>query len=367
MQRSTGLALPVSLPEVCSRVVSLVSNVYLPNLPAQPSDLSATAEPVVSLAGCEVRVARAEETAGGLRLLLGSGGYPADDARVAEFTALAVRKRYDLSSMVVVVKGGARMGASPVLWAVLPIVQPGRTVLMLTPPRTGRDAMEGASAAVELALRRLAPIRLAQALVDPDDPSAEQPLFSAGFQRMARLVYMQRVLAGPPVAPGVPQAERRSLKIQTYSPATHGPFREALAASYEGSLDCPRLNGLRDLDDILEGHRVAGQHNPDLWTVLMDGERPAAVVLLSPTDNDDAMELVYLGVSPAYRRKGLAHWCLQHALHRTSELGLSKLMLAVDGENRPALRLYYRFGLKRFHERSAMFRVMAVSEATVSR
>lgn len=308
--------------------------------------------------GLEVRPAGPGELSAGLRLLLGEGHRPADDAQVLSFTATAVRKQYDLSTMRVVSRsGGGRVAPPTLVYAVLTLVQPGGVALVLTPGAVDMAFVEAAAEAVRQSLDTCGGHVLAQALVDGDEPTAALPLQRCGFEPLATLLYLHRTLHGTTVPPPPPSADGRLLRAVTYAPETHGLFRRALLSSYIGSQDCPRLSGVRDVDDVLAGHRAAGVHDPKLWTVLCDGDEPAAVVLLSPTEHEPSLELVYLGVSPAYRHRGLGHWCLRHALHVAESRSLGRLVVAVDAENRPALKLYYRFGLKRFHRRLAMFRL----------
>lgn len=289
----------------------------------------------------------------------------ADDTRVTDFLRYAVSRKIDLSKLSVAEIGGR------VVWAALPIAPPGRTVLVLspgwTPPGLGVAAKSLLEAVLDAEAAGPHGALLAQALVDPLDPSAAEPFHAAGFERLATLLYLQKAITNNVMIPTVPDR----LRAYTYSGATHAMFRRAIEASYTQSLDCPKLNGRRDVNDVIEGHKgiagASGDFRADLWTVLTDGEgeaeRPAAVLLVGPAGNGETMELVYLGVSPEYRRQGLAHWALRKALWEAQRNGLPKLTLAVDADNRPALKLYYRFGLKRVHERLALMKQLTRAEA----
>ncbi|HSV13144.1 MAG TPA: GNAT family N-acetyltransferase, partial [Tepidisphaeraceae bacterium] len=137
---------------------------------------------------------------------------------------------------------------------------------------------------------------------------------------------------------------------------THAAFAAAIIASYENSLDCPPLNGIRDVEDIIAGHKAAGEFDPADWFVLMHHEAPVAVLLLSRTIHGDAMELVYLGVAPQARGHGLGDHLMRIAAHRMIERKIRRMTLAVDNLNTPALRLYHRHGLQRVASKLAMMR-----------
>lgn len=285
-----------------------------------------------------------------LKWVLALDGKLADEGRVVDFLRYAVGKKLDLRLMGVVER------EDRIEWAVLPVLSPGRSVLLLTPcsPSRGEEIDQAAGVLLQKLVDSLTGVKLIQGLVDPSDERSEIPLRLAGFEKLARLVYLQRSISREPVSSPPPGG----LRAVTYSSSTHELFKHALSQSYTDSHDCARLNGVRNLDDVVEDHKhTGGLFDPSLWTVLTDAEQPASIFLMNPTETADTMELVYLGVSPAYRRQGLAHWMLREAMSQTFRRGLSKLTLAVDAGNSPALRVYYRFGMKRIHERTAMVRL----------
>ena len=154
----------------------------------------------------------------------------------------------------------------------------------------------------------------------------------------------------------------------TYSPATHGLFATTIMETYRDSLDCPGLNGLRDIEDVITGHKSSGEFDPNLWFLLCEhghngnadggdpGPTPVGVLLLSRVSRMETVELVYLGLVPAARGRGLGELLLKHALALVPAAGRSRLTLAVDAINAPAMRLYYRHGLQRVGARTAMMR-----------
>jgi ribosomal protein S18 acetylase RimI-like enzyme len=284
-----------------------------------------------------------------LRLILGAGGYLADESQVADFLRLAGIRGIRLADLWL-----AEIDRQMV-WAVLPMVSPGRTMLMFGAPAKfagGRtDAVLQTLDAVcrEFAWRN---IQLAQALLDPSDEPTIDLYIAGGFRRMAELLYLQRTLRRTIAPPPLPA----DCQLHSYSSQTHAGFAAATLGSYEQSLDCPPLNGVRDIEDILAGHQSAGEFDPADWFLLTIGEKPAGVLLLSRMIQGDGMELVYLGLCPWARGRGLGELLLRRAEARMSERKLNRLSLAVDAQNAPALRLYYRHGMQRVASKIALMK-----------
>ncbi len=263
----------------------------------------------------------------------------------------------------------------------LAMINPGRTAVLLVSPGLPEGAVgtgEYARARVERAAVIDAACRglsqadegggpprvvLGQALLETDETEMIASFEGAGFFRLADLAYMRRAVPRGAEA-------RRSVRIpagievvtlQEAGPAGAGDelLKTALARSYEQTLDCPALCGLRALDDVLESHRAVGSYDPSLWFLAMEGGRPEGCMLLSAGASEDTVELVYLGLAPAVRGKGLGGALLAHGLASLVGRRESTLACAVDMQNAPALRLYRRSGFRRFATRVAMVRSLA--------
>ena len=301
----------------------------------------------------EYRPARAEEIADGLSLVLGTPSAPAGADQVGEFASFAAARGLDINDLWVAGAGG-RME-----WAVLPLVSPGRTVLLLTPGALPRAVAIGPliEAVCQWAVSK--GVHLAQALVDPADGAAREAFNRCQFRQIAELLYLQvspRRKVTPPDTPG-------TFTWHTYSPDNHSLFARAISESYVASLDCPALNGLRDIEDVIAGHRSSGEFDPETWYVLAENDKPAAVLLLTRVPRSEMAELVYLGLSPSSRGRGIGDLMVRHALwavrHR---MNLQRLTLAVDSTNVPALKLYYRHGMQQMGVKTAMLRDLRESE-----
>lgn len=199
-----------------------------------------------------------------------------------------------------------------------------------------------------------------QALPDPAETFAMQTYERAEFTCVGRLFYMRR--AGHAKVPsrsdsalpgGVRVVPLSALPAEDHDAA----IIEALDRSYRETMDCPELCGMRATRDILASHRATGEWTPDLWWVIYKDAQPEGCLLLNPCPDQQSVELVYLGLSPALRHQGLGSRVLGMGLaaaqaHRLGR-NADEVTCAVDTRNTPAIALYQRFGFASFAERVA--------------
>lgn len=238
------------------------------------------------------------------------------------------------------------------LWAAYEGDSPRAAALIL--PTAGRTAMffvspvwERSQVAVTAALAQAVceaqdpvAIRMIQALLNPEDRLAAQALAGGGFVKLAILSYMHAAAkTGDSLSP-LDQRQR----LVAWGDGREALFRQAILDSYEDTLDCPALKGLRSIDDIVAGHMGVGQFDPGLWFVLTHVDEPIAVLLLNAIPDRHLIELVYLGIHRRWRRKGIGRWLVRFALSTALAHHASGVMLAVDESNTPALRLYQSAG-----------------------
>jgi ribosomal protein S18 acetylase RimI-like enzyme len=296
------------------------------------------------------RPAGREETVAALGFVLGTAAHPADDAHVYDFLRFAQRRGIEASAAWLADAGGS------LAWAVLPIVSPGRTMLILGPvggpaqPAVLRLAGELIDAVCAHYAAR--DVQLAQVLLDPNDAASQRLYEGRAFHRVAELIYLQVAPRRKAAAPALPPG----LRWVGYGPETHALFGRAILSTYERSLDCPSLNGLRGVEDVIAGHKASGEFDPRLWGALCEGERPLGVLLLARAAPGETTELVYLGLAPAARGRGLGGGMMRQALAAAAADGAARLSLAVDAGNAPALKLYYRHGMQRVGAKLAMMR-----------
>jgi mycothiol synthase len=301
------------------------------------------------------RRARPAELTTAVGMILGSPGRPAPAAQVAELINSAVSRRIDVQGIWVAEVSGR------IVWAVLPILNPGKTLLLLTSQEVGHEMGQGmgspnlpAARLVEEICRHFAGqgVQLTQVLLESQSHQARQFFTSMGFKNIAELIYLQGQVPRNTAAPPMPD----HMRWLEYSPATHTIFADAITRTYRDSLDCPDLSGLREIDDVIAGHQATGEFDPAGWQLLMEGDQAMGVLLLSRIPQSDAMELVYLGLPPEARGRGLGIFLMKQVFFLILRNQRRKLSLAVDSKNEPALKLYYRFGMRQVATRWAMIR-----------
>jgi ribosomal protein S18 acetylase RimI-like enzyme len=204
-------------------------------------------------------------------------------------------------------------------------------------------------AAAAHALRRHR-AQLIQAIAEPEGTSPlAAAIERAGFDRLAVLSYMRRPirfedkLLAPPAG----------LEWRPYSIFRHGLFARTILRTYRDSLDCPKLAGLRPINDTLSTHKHTGTFSWRRWRLAMAGGEPVGAVLVN--ENQGRGDLVYLGVAPEARGRGIGRALLERGIRDTAEMGLPQMGLAVDVGNAPALRLYERAGFHEVRRRPAYF------------
>lgn len=228
------------------------------------------------------------------------------------------------------------------------------------PPRVrpgwGRAELAGRLVGAAVEGLRAEGARVVQSLVGPGGPrTALADLNRGGLPHVTDLLTLGR-LTEPPLdpRPGTP-----ALVWSAFADEPRHAFDAALAATYEGSRDMPELEGLRRLDDLISGQRAAGRFDPALWLLgRLPGEPDAAaVLLLADVPERELVEVVYLGLTPPARGRGLGRATLAQALDRARPLR-ALLELAVDVRNGPALRLYRDAGFRNLERRAVHLRVL---------
>lgn len=200
-------------------------------------------------------------------------------------------------------------------------------------------------------------VKLVQALLPAEELRFAGPLLRQGFRHITRLVYMQHDLLNLAAA-------SKLLRWQTYAEAERQTFLDTLMITYDGTLDCPELNGVRSVDEVITGYRLQNRHDPQQWWLAWEGERPVGVVITDQLPDSDAWELSYLGLAPDARGRGLGSELVLHALRSASAAASHQLRVAVDERNYPALQLYQRLGFVRTDYREVFLQIHLPALAT---
>jgi len=227
--------------------------------------------------------------------------------------------------------------------ATLAIISPGRTAILFLGPVDDPDALDRYGSRLLRELKRQVWSRgvvLLQSLVQRDASTAATIHRDAGFDYLTELLYMNRDLSDR-VAPSAREAR---LTFSNFRPECEQQFIETLRQTYSGSLDCPQLSGVRDVRDVMLGHRHTGIYDPDLWFLACKDDTPVGILLMSGLAGNEGLEIVYIGVVAASRGMHMGDALLSLAIDVGRTRGASYLTLAVDVTNTYARDLYARWG-----------------------
>ena len=125
-------------------------------------------------------------------------------------------------------------------------LQPGGTALVWAPVVSGDKPHSTAASLVIAATAesQRSGARLVQALLEVETEAEVAPFLTAGFERTAELLYLVSIESAFPHT--LPAA---MLQFEPYSPDRHNRLADIVDRTYEGTLDCPQLNGVRDTHD----------------------------------------------------------------------------------------------------------------------
>ncbi len=148
------------------------------------------------------------------------------------------------------------------------------------------------------------------------------------------------------------------LKYQAYNPLKPSLFHQTLQNTYKDTLDCPELNGVRRVEDVVVGHRGQSLFDPDLWLLALANGEPVGVLLLMRSPESYDWEISYVGVTPEVRRRrGFGCELVVKALSQARAAGAPNLTLSVDARNHPARELYEVLGFETYDRREVFLAV----------
>lgn len=202
---------------------------------------------------------------------------------------------------------------------------------------------------------------LVQTVLAIDDTQTPALLLHAGLQPLAVLdqMWLDLPQCNAPArrdAGGNQPASNSSVATAAipYTAKSHQRWVDLLQASYHETHDCPQLNKYRSAAASLEGYLAAvADKSFRWWRLHIEGEDAACMMLTEALPGH--WELVYLGVTPNFRRRGLARQLLVWGVGQVEALGGASISLAVDQRNRPALSLYRSLGWRTLQSVAAWF------------
>ncbi len=275
------------------------------------------------------------------------------ETRVANAVQLIRRGELDAQGVLVARSAARLQGAMVCLPA------PGASALVWPPQALAcpqRKEIEDQLLAFGLGWLRQRGAKLAQTLLSAQERHLGAVLERGGFRHVTGLWYLRHPLTLPAAGPGTD-----GLVCETYDACDRAIFRETLLRTYEGTSDCPEVNGVRSLDEVLEGHEAQGAHDPQRWWLVWRGGQPVGVLLLTDIPEWLGWDVSYLGVVPEARRRGIGRELTRMAIETARAGGAKQLTLAVDTRNRPAWDLYISLGFEPYDQREVFLAIWNAS------
>jgi ribosomal protein S18 acetylase RimI-like enzyme len=285
-----------------------------------------------------------------LRLLLTRVAPAERPQQMAALAAAAAASEGGVNGLLGAYRGERLVGA------VFFQVQPGKTATVWPPQVAAGEEAAITGRLLDTACNALAQLgtRTAQALTETDAQPEAEVLSRAGFAHVADLLYLvspdSEFPTHPPSSP---------LHFEPYSPANHRRLVAVVDQTYEHSLDCPQLDGVRDTEDVLAGYRATGAFDPRRWLIVRHDGHDIGCLLVSDHPEHNTCELVYMGVVPAARGHAWGMDIARHAQWLAREAGRPRLALAVDAANEPAIRMYAAVGFQTWDRRAVWLKVFS--------
>lgn len=185
-------------------------------------------------------------------------------------------------------------------------------------------------------------------ITDPTQPEI-QAFRLAGYIHLAHLIFMSRTLENLTRQPRdtclLPHEGR--LEWSRFTLGDEKRLARILTETFVDSLDCPAIHGMRRIEDIIEGYKASGIFRPDSWWLpRLRGNDLGCILINESAVDERTAEILYLGVIPRWRKKGIARAMLKESFAYMHRRGIKKISLAVDSGNAPALALYHQEGFR---------------------
>jgi mycothiol synthase len=198
-------------------------------------------------------------------------------------------------------------------------------------------------------------VEMTQTLVPPSDEHVIRLLTHVNFRHLANLLYLTCEASRFAQTPS-PDTE---LEFVTYDGTQRARLMRLIELSYESTLDCAALNGVRDVDNVVTGYQATGSYRPEIWQLVRSKGEDVGVLLLADHPKVGHWELMYTGLIPEVRGRGWGRQVTQYAQRMASRAGVERIVLAVDSVNEPAIRMYHSTGFEMWDKRSVYVRFPA--------
>jgi mycothiol synthase len=290
----------------------------------------------------EIRPARNDEWQAAFGFVFQATPESDRPARITHGIDMVRRGELQPEGILVALQGATVKGA------LVCLIVPGASALVWPPQAeqdNRREEIEDALLQAACSWLRGKQVRISQSLLTEQERGLGKSLLRNGFRQVTSLKYMRHDLSK------FSAPRDTQLHFENYREANTTSFRATLERTYLGTLDCPELNGIRTMDEIIAGHLTQGKHDPGRWWLAWQDSEPVGVLMLTEIPEWKGWDLSYLGVIPQRRKQGIGQQLTMKALWEARQAGQSKLTLSVDGRNRSAQALYEKLGFFAYDSR----------------
>jgi ribosomal protein S18 acetylase RimI-like enzyme len=239
--------------------------------------------------------------------------------------------------------------------------QSGNVAMFWPPQLAAGESERTALQLAEAVIRMLDETRveMTQALLPARDAAAAPVLESVGFRILAELWYMSceagRFASDRP--------EVGELEFEAYSAAKRQRLKAVIERTYEQTLDCVGLNGMRAIEDVINGYQGTGVFRSENWQIVRSRGHDVGVLLMADHPQARHWELMYMGLVPEARGRRWGRSVTEYAKWLGRRAGIERIVTAVDASNTPALRMYGAAGFETWDRRTVYVRFPGVIEA----
>lgn len=303
-----------------------------------------------------VRPSQPEDIAPAAKLLFQRLPEPERTDRTQEFIAAILHGEISPDGILIAECDGEISGA------VLSSLQPDKTAFVW-PPEI--HSSKHAEAVAKALLSKLAAqldaqgAWLGQCILDTNERNDREVLSRNGFGHLTNLIYLKKSLDGRDSHfRDDAKTTQPAVRFESYTPGQNQQrFVRMLEQTYRNTLDCPELSGARSPEEAFHSHELSGEFDPRNWMLFQANGSDIGVLLVNNHPDQNAREIVYLGVADAFRGRGFGRAMLETACRSAWRAGCDSILVAVDCRNRFARTIYDAMGFVEFATRAVHVRV----------
>jgi mycothiol synthase len=238
--------------------------------------------------------------------------------------------------------------------------QTGNVALFWPPQLVPGEPEQTAYQLADVTLRSLetSSVEMTQAFLSAPDIGMIKLLKNFAFRHLADLLYMTCEADRFSVA-----APDSDLEFAPYEATRRGELLRLTERTYEDTLDCAALNGVRDIDNVIAGYQATGTFRSENWLFVRHAGEDVGLLLLTDHPPAHHWELMYMGLVPEVRGRGWGRQITRYAQWLARGAHVERIVVAVDAANEPAVTTYRSTGFELWDRRAVYLRILTKSHA----